>query len=393
MPDNFPSGNNPDSSSNPGPSMPPSAPSFGSGGSGGGKIKIGFVVFVIVLGAIIYFAQSYFTSNSFQNLGTQVSSITKTVGDALNDTSASDSNPTDTTAANPDDSLTKKLNAYVDLLNYVSDNVYSSYDRYGQWVDLQKGPTGKEKHLYGLYQLSDYSHYFDAAQTAHDLQPQIDLDKDFPVYQAAYDHLKPLVTQAYTYYDQGDYKDDNFAKGLKIHADLVAAFLTFEAASTKFDTDYEVVDIAQRQKEIALYKQEGRLIAFNSASALYLSQQTYISIREQLSKNGNDASKLDINDLKTKTDQFDTLLTTLKSQQTDKAGLKTEYGITGDSLYDSFVGDADAFIKSAKALYRGLRDQNLPARTDFADSTDGTPENLIKTYNQMVDSFNTMNRF
>lgn len=372
--------------------MQPSGPSFGSGGSGGG-FKVGLIVLVVAIGAAGYFIQATIKTGSFKDISSQVAnkvtSAAQQAGKSFVDSANDTRDPADAT----NESLTQKLNAYVDLLNTVSSNVFSSYDRYGLWVDLEKGPTGKEPNVYGLYQFNDYSSYLEAADKASALTPQIDLDKDFPAYKAAYLKLKPLADEAYAYYDQEDYKDDNFAKGQKLHPDLVAAFKEFEAASTKFAADYEVVDVAQRKIEMDQYQKEGRTIAYNAASALYLTQQMYMSIRDQLAKNGNDASLLDANDLKSKTDQFDALLTTLKLEQNNEDELKKEYGSAGASMFSSFVNDAQDTLKAAKSLYRGVRDKNLPERDDFADNTDGTPENYIYTYNQMVDSFNRLNRF
>ncbi len=362
---------------------PPASPGFGNTSKPPFN-PIPIIILVLIIAGAGYAYQSLGGASGLQKLGDGVSSAINEVNSSFDSTGK---------AVSADQNLTEKLNAYADLLNYVSDNVRSSYDRYGQWVDLNAGPTGQERNVYGLYQLNDHARYFDAAQVAYDAQPQIDLDQDFPAFKDAYLKLKPLLDQAYAYYDQDDYKDDDFAKGKALHNDLVAAFKAFNAANAKLSADYEVVDIAQRQKEIGQYLSDNRIVAYDSASTLDFAQQMYISLREQLESNGNDAGKLNADELKVNIDKFEVLLTTLKADQSKQDEVKREYGITGESLFSTFVGESSDFLKSAKSLYRGIRDKNLPKRDVFANSTAGTPENLIATYNDLVDSFNFMNRF
>ncbi len=52
------------------------------------------------------------------------------------------------------DSLVEKSNLYVKAINALG-RVKQSYERYGSWVDLKKGHTGKEPYItYGLYDLN-----------------------------------------------------------------------------------------------------------------------------------------------------------------------------------------------------------------------------------------------
>ncbi|MDQ2659437.1 MAG: YiiG family protein, partial [Verrucomicrobiota bacterium] len=54
-------------------------------------------------------------------------------------------------------SLVAKTNMYVKALNAVG-SAQQSYDRYDSWVDVKKGPTGKERYIsYGLYEINHYS--------------------------------------------------------------------------------------------------------------------------------------------------------------------------------------------------------------------------------------------
>lgn len=351
------------------------------------SLRNGLIVLLIIIGGGYYFFQSnssvsrFFTPDNFSSLGDQVS---KTVNGSLQNSGAtSNSNP-----------LNEKLNAYVDLLNNVSDNVQSSYDRYAMWCDLKTGPTGKEPNIYGLYQLNDHSRYFQEADRVSKLEPKIALDDIYLQYTQKYQVLKPLADKAYSYYDQKNYQDDNMAQGKSMHAGLVSAFDDFLTVADQLNTEYEKVDQVERKKELQAYKDSGRQVAYAATNVLVTGQQVYTYVRDELAKNDDKVEQLSADGLKAQVDQFEKVLNDLTQIAKDQpAEVKNEYGNTGDSLMESYIRAGSDYLKSMKALYRSLRDKQYIARDAFADNTEGTPENLINTYNKMVDEYNFMGKF
>src|SRR5882757_6954028 len=54
-----------------------------------------------------------------------------------------------------DQALGEKLNGYIrDCLNRYSKSVHSAEERYFSWVDAKKGPSGRERNIYGVYEIS-----------------------------------------------------------------------------------------------------------------------------------------------------------------------------------------------------------------------------------------------
>lgn len=304
------------------------------------------------------------------------------------------SSPIELDKNNTESSLVQKLNAYVDLLNFVSEDVYVGFDNYASWMEnVDAGPTGSEQNIYGIYKLNDYSHYMDAATKAYDLNPKIDLDKDFENYKKAYTELKPVVAEMYTYYDQQNYKDDNFEKGKLLHQKYLVLFDEFDKASYQLDVDYEQADLKQRRVEIEDYKKSGRILAYDTSIALMEAQTLYFSLRDQLKENKNDASKLNADDLAKRVASLESSLETLKKDQNNKAEIEKEYGVSGVSSFNVFLSSYEKLVSSAKILSRGVKDKNLPARDNNAKMTEGTPEYFVEIYNDMIDSFNYMTRY
>jgi hypothetical protein len=84
-----------------------------------------------------------------------------------------------------------KMNAYVSLLNRTI-RASESLDRYDSWVDMKKGPTGKERNVYGLYSLYDVRSEIEAAEAAITAEPKLPaLDEAMVSYIAIYQKLAP----------------------------------------------------------------------------------------------------------------------------------------------------------------------------------------------------------
>lgn len=113
-----------------------------------------------------------------------------------------------------------KMNAYVGLLNRTI-RASESIDRYESWVNMKKGPTGKERNVYGLYSLYDVRSEIEAAQEATTAEPKMaELDEAMVSYIAIYQKLAPVIEKASKYYDRKDYKSDKYAGAKEFHKQI-----------------------------------------------------------------------------------------------------------------------------------------------------------------------------
>lgn len=137
----------------------------------------------------------------------------------------------------------KKLNTYTSLFNSTSRGM-DSWKRYQSWVNIKNGVTGKERHIYGLYSLHEYTMQRNVPQALEAVkgEPRIErLDQLAADYIASYEKLFPVVKEAYNYYNRKDYSDDKFAKGKEMHPALVAAFQDYEGKRSLFDTELTTI--------------------------------------------------------------------------------------------------------------------------------------------------------
>ncbi len=149
-------------------------------------------------------------------------------------------------------SLVTKTNLYVKALNSVA-GAQRSYDRYASWVNVKKGPTGKERYItYGLYDISKSSvdDVTTAAKKGPGMSPPLpELDAIIARMAESCAALEPIVKKASDYYEQEDYRDDD-AKGAKeFHASMMPLFeATFRAeAELRHGLDELKTQVDQRQ--------------------------------------------------------------------------------------------------------------------------------------------------
>ncbi|MFV0367256.1 MAG: YiiG family protein [Hyphomicrobiaceae bacterium] len=135
------------------------------------------------------------------------------------------------------DAAISKSNAYIELMNRTLRAV-ESWNRYTSWVNVKKGPTGKERYIaYGLYSLYDVKDGIAKARAVIGAPPvSAELDSAFERYITAYEVLAPLITTANGYYERKDYKSDKMVEGKELHAKMVPAAKAFLAARGEVET-------------------------------------------------------------------------------------------------------------------------------------------------------------
>ncbi len=159
-------------------------------------------------------------------------------------------------------SLVDKSNLYVKAINSLS-RVKQSYERYISWVDLKKGPTGKEPYItYGLYDLnsSEVERIREAAKKGPALPPPLPAaDAAIEKIASAVTELAPLVKRASSYYEQQDYKDDGAKRGQEMHAQMMPLFASAFAAEADLRRAMEPIKAQVDRRQLAeLEKKSGR---------------------------------------------------------------------------------------------------------------------------------------
>ena len=287
--------------------------------------------------------------------------------------------------ANKEADASSKVQAYIQCYNSADKRGHDTIERYASWVkDMKAGPTGKERVVYGLYEISESTMQSCQKEimAAVESQPALEpLDGTARHYLDAFVALADRVNEADKYYDRKDYEDDGFAKGKKMHAPLVQAMENFKAASSAFSDALEVENdklLAQERDHVE--KTEGRKLRYWRMLTMAEAKQLTNIIAEE---------KFDIDKATAKLAEFEKAADELAAYAKDhKDELPTMW-----SMMDSSI---ESFRIAAKERVRRVRDKKSYSQSEIMRlngssgwTVDGSAEKLVRQYNELVGRSNS----
>jgi hypothetical protein len=291
--------------------------------------------------------------------------------------------PVASTEEDKDSELGNKLGEYISCMNDTSKRVIDSRNRYLSWIkDEKAGPTGKERVVYGLYEVNTDSCYR-ALDKAKTLKPALpDIESAAAEYKQALTELEPVIKQANRYYGHDDYKDDKMAKGKELHPQLMSAFAKFAQVNKGFEEKVIQLNdgVNQRQFE-RLAKDPARRFEYLSQKSLY-EAKAVIKLADV-----SELKELDLQKFDVAVQNFDKALADLQQYAGDHKAETSKV-----SLFSMYVSQSDDFLKAAKELLRRKRDNKDFNKEFFSRSSpnmvSGHPAQLIEKYNQVVNTSN-----
>lgn len=282
-----------------------------------------------------------------------------------------------------DNDLSNKLGKYIDCLNSVTPNVTSSRDRYFRWVDEKAGLTGKETSVQGLSTLHSTEYcvkYIDEAKT---LKPALaEIETAAEAYKTHLAEFTKLVKTAADYYEQGNYKDDQFAKGKEYHTQLVAGFDKFKTLNEALDTKVTKMNDEVSARRLArLEKDPSAKFEFLYAKAMAEGKSLIkFADIETLDALQMDPYSKQLAAFETSVTELDGYADSHKEEASKVSGMS------------SLIGDMKEFLKASKELQRRKRDNKDFAKEDAPagmwDHVAGHPAQLIDKYNEMINESN-----
>jgi hypothetical protein len=279
-----------------------------------------------------------------------------------------------------DEALAVKLDPYIWVLNTVDNQVQLSYEQYLGWVDSAHGPSAKLSYIGTINEPWGLDQAADSIRHGLALEPKLaPIDAAGKAYGDALAALAPLLKQAHDYYDQKDYKDDNFAKGASLHAPLLTAFASYHSASAAFReaVGKEHEGLSEREL-VAIEKSEGRSLVYFHKKMM-LDAKKLADIVESAAVMPEKSSYQGALEVYTKS------LDEAKGYAVAHADEIKE----SKSSWQSIENDADALLRQAKELSRYLRDGKTPDN----DMSEGSPREFMRAFNSLVSASNIHERW
>ncbi|HMQ04122.1 MAG TPA: YiiG family protein [Pyrinomonadaceae bacterium] len=295
---------------------------------------------------------------------------------ASSPSSPSTDGPGKSTRGEGENTLVKKTNYYIsDCYNRYSNRIVESHNRYASWIkDVEQGPTGKERIVYGLYDVTgDGSDCEKALESAKGLEPSMpELDAASDAYLVALKQAIAAIRDIYPYYEQEDYKDDGFAKGKAAHSGLMEAFRDFKTANTAFASQVDRLEDEVAEKEFERLTDDGR----TSEAVVVETGIKAKKIKNLLQQ--KEFEKITADELNPLIEEF--------GETVER--LKTENSKPSANLYTSAC---DEFTKASKEMMRRIRDgkkftdiERRQIAMGAGWMVEGSPAKVIKAYNDMI---------
>ena len=256
-----------------------------------------------------------------------------------------------------------KSNGVVGLLN-ASLRGKDSWARYLSWVDVKRGPTGKERIIYGLYSVgSSAKRDIDTARKTAGDKPAIPaLDDATKQLASTFEALIPILNEAEAYYDRKDYLADNMAGGKALHDKLVPAAMAFLAArATTEALQNQLKDALDRAELAKIEKAEGKSVRWHVRNTMVLAKRA-VELMPSSPKGGADLP------------QFDATLAAFGSAVRD---FDTAIRESGKST------SIDSYPRDILGKLREMRDSIAKGRADNV-SYSMDYNSVIQQYNMMV---------
>ncbi|GEM_PF-5472673 len=280
-----------------------------------------------------------------------------------------------------------KINAYVTCFNAINNSVYLSAERYFKaFPDVKNGPTGKEKSPGSFIAVnsslaSDCKVEVSDALAIHpEFQP---IDYYARSFVDSIGILEDVSKQILRYYEQGDYKDDNFDKGKQLHKEFVSAFDEYKNFSHLLVEQIELYNDSRSEEALKeLEIKEGKSLNFYMLAIITKAKH----INNLLSEKEFNANKAinEANDLQKMLDELSTLIEVKRAEGNRPA-----------SSYSFMVSNGNKYITAAKQRIRRLKDK-VPydkyeqgvIGTDREWMIDGSEGKMMREYNEMVKDYN-----
>lgn len=282
-----------------------------------------------------------------------------------------------------DRQMETKLAGYVSCINEHSNWVLQSRERYFSWLEsAQKGPTGREDIVYGLYELRDPATCARQIAAAAALPPDdAELEQAASGYLDALQAASGVVAEAHTYYELENWKDDGMRRGQAMHPQLVAAFAAFAGANDRLYTAVIALKDAAAERQLA------QLAADPARRAEYLAERLLFDAKRMLDRADGIGEK-DFD-----RDAFGASVQRYEQAWTGYAAFRKAHPDHALDLIRSSTVSSAAFelLKGAKTTQRREREgfrfdegERMLIEANAPQMVDGHPAKLVDQYNTLI---------
>lgn len=286
----------------------------------------------------------------------------------------------------------EKYNFYVGVHNQLLSFEKSAGDYFedaGSEAQFKKPDGSINVNLYQIPQI------IQQMQKAKEAKPKWDdLDKSLDALLPIFEELQPLAQDMKGYYDGKDYTSDNYKKAQEYHTKFLELIKKYEAAVVPFRTAMDKKVAEQKEAEAKMYQKEGRMIAYNRMTIMNIAEEVLSEISAQKLNGANFTSAGDVTKFKALQEKLIKATNDYQTSIRDEKLLKMEGKKANDThSFERFLDEANDFKAALVSLIERIEtkkavDEHTLRNSFFLENEDGTPENIVKQFNELVGEYN-----
>ncbi len=200
------------------------------------------------------------------------------------------------------------------------------------------------------------------------------------------EEMLPAVKEMNDYYGGNKYTEDNYAKAQVLHTKIISTTLKYNKEANAYKEVFEEIARDVRDNKMQDFVKNKEFIDYNQFIFIRNSEEFLREIKRQ----NLDASNFttgNVGEFKILKDKVSKSLDIFRKNLRNKKQLKKEGFVKED--FDAFITKASAFKGSVDVFIKKMEKKEKASHSAssdsyFAQSEEGTPENILKIYNELV---------
>ena len=220
-----------------------------------------------------------------------------------------------------------------------------------------------------------------------------ELDKSAEGLLPIFEELLPLSQDMKAYFDGKDYTSDNYKKAQEYHTKFLEIIKKYNQALAPFKAAMDKKIAEQKEIEAKTYQKEGKMISYNRIMIMNTAEEVLAEIRNQ-KLNGANVTAGDVAKFKALQEKLIKVASEYQNVIRDKKELEKE-GIDEDNTNEltNFMNYTNKFKAALVSLIERIEtkkviDNNTLNNSFFLENAAGSPENVFKEFNELVEEYN-----
>jgi len=281
---------------------------------------------------------------------------------------------------------TLKTNVYVgECYNRVRDRIERSTTRYREFLrwnggELPESPRRGPNQLDPRIEPAECQGAVERAAAMPPAMPE--LERAASAYAEQVAAIDAVLTEAWTYYDQGTYRDDGMTRGRALHPRLMAAIEAYETAERAFSGQLGELERARMEARLA------ELDGDASRRGEYLVERSMFHGR-QLVDEGQELIRGFVENGRIDPDARDHYVVGVTQLETEVGELRAHRPAAGEQLpggYRNYAAQSNNMLRGHLRFMRYVRDTSAPSlerlQAEFQHTIDGFND-AVGAYNDV----------